>query len=78
MIQVYLNGMMEENFLVYENDIRNGFGIYFQKDPLKIYVGFWENGKQNIFSKLKNSYKEVYCFWKICFLNKFENNNLIK
>ena len=38
-------------FGLYENDIRNGFGIYFWKDPLKIYVGFWENGKQNSFSK---------------------------
>ena len=44
-------------FGLFENDIRNGFGIYFQKDPLKIYVGFWENGKQNSFSKLETSYQ---------------------
>ncbi len=57
-------------FGLYENDIRNGFRNYFWKDPLKIYVGFWENRKQNGFGKLKNSYKEVYYFGKLCFLNK--------
>ena len=46
-------------FGLFENDIRNGFGIYFWKDSLKIYDGFWENRKQNGFSKLKNSDKKI-------------------
>ena len=61
-------------FGIFENDIRNSFGIFLWKEPLKIYVGFWKNGKQNGLGKLKTSYKEIYCFWKDSKKNKQFNS----
>ena len=34
----------------YVNDIKDGFGIFvwnFNYSNLNVYIGFWENGKQN-------------------------------
>ncbi len=48
----------------YENDLRNGFGIFLWKKNLKFYVGFWKQGKQNGFGKIIKSHGESYGFFK--------------
>ena len=61
---------------MFNNDKRNGFGIYFWNNPLKIYVGFWFNGVQNGLGKIYTSFKERYFMWnngKI--LKKYEEKN---
>ena len=48
----------------YEDDKKSGFGIFYWPDSKKVYVGFWENGKQHGYGTLinKNSFK--FGFWE--------------
>ena len=48
---------------MFNNDKRSGFGIYFWNNPLKIYLGFWDNGLQSGVGKILTSFKEKYFMW---------------
>ena len=49
----------------YIHDKKEGFGIYYWSNPLRVYLGFWKNGKQDGVGKYFNGYKSVkYGMWK--------------
>ena len=60
-------------------DKREGFGIFMWTKPkLKIYLGFWSDGKQNGFGKLCTPFKNKTYFWedgKV--VNRYKNNDEI-
>ena len=46
-------------------DKKEGFGIYYWANPLRIYMGFWKNGKQDGVGKFFNGNKQPkYGSWK--------------
>ena len=47
----------------FKNDKREGFGIFYWKNQLKIYVGFWSDGKQNGYGKIFTTIKEKNFLW---------------
>ena len=50
----------------YKNDKKHGFGIFFWNfEPLNVFAGFWENGKQNgVGIKIDESKYEKFLLWK--------------
>lgn len=48
----------------YVNDKKEGFGIYFWYDPVKIYIGHWKNGRQHGFGRVITMKSSKYGIWK--------------
>jgi len=49
----------------YIHDKKEGFGIYYWAKPLRVYLGFWKNGKQHGVGKYFNGNKPAkYGIWK--------------
>jgi hypothetical protein len=50
----------------YKNDKKHGFGIFIWNfEPLNVFAGFWENGKQNgVGIKIDESKYEKFLLWK--------------
>ena len=59
----------------YKEDKREGFGIFFWSNPLKIYMGFWNNGFQNGVGKIYTSFKEKLYLWEEGKIIKKLSNN---
>ena len=51
-------------FGYFENDRKNGFGIVFWHNEKKMFVGFWEENKQNGLGKYIKNDKEIIGRWK--------------
>ena len=47
----------------YKKDKREGFGIFFWREQLKIYAGFWFNGEQSGYGKIYTPIKEKNVLW---------------
>ena len=49
----------------YIHDKKEGFGIYYWANPLRVYLGFWKNGKQDGVGKYFNGNRPPkYGIWK--------------
>ena len=50
-------------FGYYEEDKKNGFGVYFWKNMKKAFMGFFKDGKQSGFGKFMTPTKKKYGIW---------------
>lgn len=48
----------------YVNDRKEGFGIYYWANPIRVYIGFWKAGKQDGIGKYINPKVTRYGIWK--------------
>lgn len=48
----------------YVNDKKDGFGIYFWVNPIRLYIGFWKDGYQEGIGKYITNKKNKFGLWK--------------
>lgn len=46
------------------NDVRHGFGIDFLQDPIRVYVGFWKDGKKDGLGKMLSADSVSFCLYE--------------
>ncbi len=49
---------------MFQNDVRHGFGIDYLNDPVRIYVGFWKDGKKDGLGKMLSADSVHFCIYE--------------
>ena len=62
-------------FGFYNNDKKDGFGIYYWIKLNKVFIGFWKNGKQDGFGKFISKNKMKFGMWKFDKVDWFNNDD---